>query len=276
MDVLGKVEEETPSQVAHLRAVPMHAPTAKNGKVAPPRRLPNRERRTREHLTPAEVEQLIEAAARLGRHGHRDAALILLAYRHGLRVSELVALRWDQVDLKGGLLHVARLKNGVPGTHPLRGPELRALRRLQRDYSPAPYVFTTERGVPLTDSAVRKIVARAGEAAKIGLAVHPHMLRHATGYKLANDGHDTRAIQHYLGHKNIAHTVRYTELAPDRFRNFWRDPYLFPDRPRVARVRRFGHLATARFRANFTFCAVRRSSASNRTGRRLSAWPYRN
>src|SRR5262249_2376424 len=91
-----------------------------------------------------------------------------------------------------------------------------------------------------------------------------------------NAGHDTRALQAWLGHKNIQHTVRYTELAPDRFKNFWREPYLFPDRPRVAWVRRFGHLATARFRANFTFCAVRRSSASNRTGRRLSAWPYRN
>jgi type 1 fimbriae regulatory protein FimB/type 1 fimbriae regulatory protein FimE len=144
--------------------------------------------------------------------------------RHGLRVSELVALRWDQLDLKGGLLHVSRLKNGVPSTHPLRGPELRALRRLQRDYSGSTaYVFSTERGGPLTDSGVRKIVARAGEEARLGFPVHPHMLRHSCGYKLANDGHDTRAIQHYLGHRNIVHTVRYTNLAPDRFRSFWRD-----------------------------------------------------
>lgn len=223
MPLLGKVQADAPLRVAHLRAIAGPGPIAVNGKVSPPRRLPNRERRTREHLTPAEVEALMDAAGRLGRHGHRDATLILLAYRHGLRVSELIALRWDQVDLKGGLLHVARLKNGVPATHPLRGPELRALRRLQREYPSSPYVLTTERRGPLTDSTVRKIVARAGEAAGLGLPVHPHMLRHATGYKLANDGHDTRAIQHYLGHKNIAHTVRYTELAPDRFRNFWRD-----------------------------------------------------
>jgi type 1 fimbriae regulatory protein FimB/type 1 fimbriae regulatory protein FimE len=163
------------------------------------------------------------AAGRLGRHGHRDATLILLAYRHGLRVGELVALRWDQLDLKAGLLHVARLKHGVPSTHPVRGPELRALRRLQRDYPTSAYVFTTERRGPLTDSAVRKIITRAGTAAGLGLPVHPHMLRHACGYKLANDGHDTRAIQHYLGHRNIQHTVRYTELAPDRFKGFWRD-----------------------------------------------------
>jgi type 1 fimbriae regulatory protein FimE len=163
------------------------------------------------------------AASGLGRHRHRDATLILLAYRHGLRVSELVALRWDQVDLKLGHLHVARAKNGVTSTHPLRGPELRALRRLQRDYPTSPYVFITERRGPLTESTVRKIVARAGEEAKLGFPVHPHMLRHACGFKLANEGHDTRAIQHYLGHRNIQHTVRYTEMAPDRFKGFWNE-----------------------------------------------------
>lgn len=162
--------------------------------------------------------------ALLGRHGHRDATLILLAYRHGLRVSELIALRWDQLDLMGGLLYVSRLKHGVPSTHPLRGPELRALRRLRRDYPDSlSYVFTTERGGPLTDSGMRKIVARADEEAKLGFPAHPHMLRHACGFKLANKGHDTRAIQHYLGHRTIQHTVRYTELAPDRFKAFWQD-----------------------------------------------------
>jgi type 1 fimbriae regulatory protein FimB/type 1 fimbriae regulatory protein FimE len=194
-----------------------------NGKVGPPRRVANRERRSREHLTAAEVAKLMAAAGRGSRHGHRDATLILIGYRHGLRVSELVALRWDQVDLKQGLMHVARLKNGSASTHPIRGPELRALRRLQRDYLTSPYVFVTERRGPLTDSAVRKIVARAGERALLGFPVHPHMLRHACGFKLANDGQDTRAIQHYLGHRTIQHTVRYTELAPNRFRAFWTD-----------------------------------------------------
>jgi type 1 fimbriae regulatory protein FimB/type 1 fimbriae regulatory protein FimE len=122
-----------------------------------------------------------------------------------------------------GLLHVSRLKNGVPSTHPLRGPELRGLRRLQRESPVSAYVFVTERRGPLTDSAVRRIVARAGAVADLGFRVHPHMLRHGCGYKLANDGHDTRAIQHYLGHRNIQHTVRYTELAPDRFKGFWKD-----------------------------------------------------
>jgi type 1 fimbriae regulatory protein FimB/type 1 fimbriae regulatory protein FimE len=199
------------------------APSIENGKVVPPRRIPNKERRTREHLTPAEVEKLMAAAGKVGRHGHRDATLILIAYRHALRVGELVALRWDQVDLQQGLLHVSRLKNGTASTHPLRGPEIRALRRLKREGKASPYVFTTERGGPLTTATVRKMVARAGEEAGVGFPVHPHMLRHAAGFKLANDGHDTRSVQHYLGHRNIQHTVRYTELAPDRFKGFWRD-----------------------------------------------------
>ena len=198
---------------------------SKMGKLVntPPRRVKNPERRSREYLTATEVDALMEGARRVGRHGHRDMTLILLAYRHGLRVAELVALRWEQVDLKQGLLHVLRLKQGTPTTQPLRGPELRALRKLQRDYPETPYLFVSERKAPLTTSTVRKIVARAGESAGLSLPVHPHMLRHATGFYLANQGQDTRAIQDYLGHKNIQHTVRYTQLAPDRFKDFWKD-----------------------------------------------------
>lgn len=209
--------------VVQIRPRRAKAPSAVNGKVTPPRRVENAARRSREHLTPSEVDKLIAAAGKAGRHAHRDQTLLLLAYRHGLRVGELVALRWDQADLKPGLLHINRLKNGVPSTHPLRGPELRALRKLRRDYPDSPYMFCSERGGPMTTSNVRKLIARAGEAAGLGFPVHPHMLRHAAGYKLANDGHDTRAIQHYLGHKNIQHTVRYTALSPDRFKSFWRD-----------------------------------------------------
>ncbi len=192
-------------------------------RAAPPRKRPNADARSREYLTSSEVKELGDAAAKQGRHGNRDATMILMAYRHGLRVSELVALRWEQVDLKQGVLHVRRRKNGSPSTHPLRGPEIRALRKLAREYPDTPYVFVTERKGPLTDSGFRKIVARAGVVAGIGLSVHPHMLRHSTGFKLANDGQDTRAIQHYLGHKNIQHTVRYTELSSDRFKEFWED-----------------------------------------------------
>ena len=197
------------------------APTIVNRKV--PVRQPNSEYRNREYLSDKEVARVMTAAAAQGRHGVRDSTLILIAYRHGLRVTELVSLRWDQIDLGEGLVHVSRLKNGLPSVHPLRGPELRALRRLQREDSSAAYVFVSEREAPLTPDAVRKIVGRAGREAGIEFPIHPHMLRHATGYKLANDGHDTRAIQQYLGHRNIQHTTRYTDLAPNRFKNFWRD-----------------------------------------------------
>jgi type 1 fimbriae regulatory protein FimB/type 1 fimbriae regulatory protein FimE len=196
-------------------------PTIENRKV--PVRGSNSKYRTREYLSEQEVTTVIEAAGNLGRHGLRDATLILIAYRHGLRVSELISLRWDQVDLKQGLLHVVRRKNGIPSVHPLRGRELRALRRLKRNYSDTPYLFVSERKAPLTTDGVRKIVARAGKDAGIDFPIHPHMLRHATGYKLANDGQDTRAIQHYLGHRNIQHTTRYTELAASRFKDFWQD-----------------------------------------------------
>jgi type 1 fimbriae regulatory protein FimE len=196
--------------------------TSKTGKM-PPRRVPNKDLRSREYLTSAEVEDLVVAAKGTGRHGHRDATLVLMTYRHAGRVAEVVAWRRDQIDLEQGVFHVNRVKSGNPSVHPLRGPEIRALRRLYREYPDSPYVFSTERKGPLTDSAARKIVARAGRVAKIGFPVHPHMLRHATGYYLASRGQDTRAIQAYMGHKNIQHTVRYTELSPERFKNFWKD-----------------------------------------------------
>ena len=189
----------------------------------PPPKVPNADRRSREHLTPAEIDRLIAAARRLGRHGDRDAAMILLAYRHGLRVSELVGLRREQVDLQQGLLHVHRRKSGLASTHPLRGPELRALRKVLRDYPETAYVFVSERRAPMTAATFRKLLARAGDVARLGMPIHPHMLRHSTGFKLANDGQDTRAIQHYLGHKNIQYTALYTQLAPDRFNDFWKD-----------------------------------------------------
>jgi type 1 fimbriae regulatory protein FimB/type 1 fimbriae regulatory protein FimE len=197
-------------------------PTIENRTVTPKRR-PNAEIRTREFLTEAEIEKLI-AAAKSNRWGHRDATMVLVAYRHGLRVSELVDLRWDQVDFNQATLHVRRVKRGTPSTHPIQGDELRTLRKLQREQEPrSPFVFTSERGSPFSTAGFAKLVARAGEAAGLGFPAHPHMLRHACGFALAGKGHDTRALQAYLGHRNIQHTVRYTELSPDRFKNFWND-----------------------------------------------------
>lgn len=207
------------SKISYLDTTRVTTPIIKNGKVA---RQSYECLRPREYLTPDEIDAVMKAAKSVGRHGHRDATMILIGYRHALRVSELVGLRWDMVDLKG-FIHVSRLKNGINSVHPLRGPELRALRKLRRDYPDSPYVFVSERGGPVTDSNVRKMIGRAGKLAGIGFPIHPHMLRHSAGFKLSNDGQDTRAIQHYMGHRNIQHTVRYTELAQDRFKDFWKD-----------------------------------------------------
>jgi type 1 fimbriae regulatory protein FimB/type 1 fimbriae regulatory protein FimE len=186
-----------------------------------PRRRPNAELRTREYLTAAEVERLM-AAARKNREGARDATMILIAFRHGLRASELVDLHWDQVGFDQGVLHVRRVKNGSPAAHPLDGEELRVLRRLRRESPDSPFVFVSMRGAPFTVSGFRRLVERAGQNAGLEIKAHPHMLRHATGYTLANKGVDTRTLQAYLGHKNIQHTVRYTELSATRFKGLWR------------------------------------------------------
>jgi integrase len=179
--------------------------------------------RNREYLTGAEVERLMGSARSSSRYGHRDATMILIGYRHGLRASELCDLQWCQVELTTGRLHVRRAKRGTPSVHPLQGDEIRALRRLQRDQGQSSHLFMTERGGPMTSKAFGALFGRIGVWARMPFPIHPHMLRHGCGYALANAGHDTRALQAYLGHKNIQHTVRYTELAPDRFKNFWRD-----------------------------------------------------
>jgi integrase len=197
------------------------APTTENLTVTP-RRAPNEHLRTREHLTADEVEKLIEAV-RQNRYGHRDAVMVLLAYRHGLRAAEVVDLRWEQVDFKTATLHIRRAKNGTPATHPLSGREMRELRRHQRESPTSPFVFVSERGAPLSAPGFSRLIERAAIAANLGIKAHAHMLRHACGYKLANDGHDTRAIQAYLGDRNIQNTTRYTALAPQRFKEFFRD-----------------------------------------------------
>ena len=187
------------------------------------RKPKNADRRTREYLTPDEVERLMKAARRVGRHRLRDYTLILMMYRHGLRVGEVICVKWEQIDFKSGLFHVQRLKKGNPSIHPLRGLELRSLHGVQRKYGKSPYVFVSERGGHVGVSTVGKMVERAGREAGLLFPVHPHMLRHACGFYLANKGFDTRAIQAYLGHRNIEHTVRYTELVPTRFQEFWKD-----------------------------------------------------
>ena len=201
---------------ATLRLVP---PT-KEKRTVTPRRRSNSELRPREHLTEREIEKLI-AAVKSNRYGQRDAAMLLICFRHGLRASELCELRWSDIEFETATLHIRRAKGGTATTHPLLGDEMRALRVLKREAT-SPFIFVSERRAPFTVSGLQKLVERAGNAAKIGFKVHPHMLRHATGFVLANRGTDTRTLQAYLGHRSIQSTVRYTELAPNRFKNLWR------------------------------------------------------
>ena len=179
------------------------------------RRLPNAAYRVREYLTEAEVERLIEAARRRGRNGPRDGAAILLAYRHGLRAAELCQLRWSQIDLRRAACTSIERRAVAPAFTLCTAPSSERCGHCK--------------GRDLTSLSLRRarqrprMVQRTGRAAKLPFPVHPHMLRHSTGYKLANDGADTRSLAHYLGHRNLQSTARYTALAPDRFKGFWRD-----------------------------------------------------
>jgi type 1 fimbriae regulatory protein FimB/type 1 fimbriae regulatory protein FimE len=202
-----------------LKLVP---PAIANRTVAMPVRRPNADYRPREHLTEREVEKLM-TAAKGNRWGQRDAIMILMTLRHGLRASELCELQWSDVEFETGTLHLRRAKGGVTSTHPLLGDELRALRVLKKQGDESPYMFVSERGAPFTVSGFEKLLERAGIQAKLPFKIHPHMLRHATGYALANKGVDTRTLQGFLGHRSIQSTVRYTELAPGRFKNIWKN-----------------------------------------------------
>jgi len=216
--VVGRKKPSAP------RAISTSLPVSCGAEIVDPvlRRGTNAELRTREYLTPAEIEELIKAA-KDGRWGHRDATLILVAYRHGLRAKEACELEWSQVEFgRSACLHVRRAKNGKPSVHPMRGEELRMLTQLRKENPDRGYVFNTERGTPFTADAINRLVKIIGARAELPFPVHFHMLRHSCGYALANAGADTRAIQDWLGHRSITHTVRYTELSTTRFKDFWR------------------------------------------------------
>ena len=179
----------------------------------------------RKHLVSAEVEKLI-AATKGSRNEARDRCLLLLMFRHGLRVSEACGQQLAQGDIESRVLHVERLKKGLSTTHPLRPDEIRAIKawfteraRLKPD---GDYFFVSERRSPLSRKTAWVAIRAYGEKAKLSLPAHPHMLRHACGFALADQGADTRLIPDYLGHRNIQHTVIYTATNPARFEKLWR------------------------------------------------------
>src|SRR5690349_12101237 len=205
------------------KVVPLHqAKIIRNATSRSQGRQGNGTYRVREHLTEAEMEKLLRALKR-NRHGQRDWLIGLMIYRHGLRVSESCDLRWDDLDLPKRTITLRRLKGSTDSVHYVERDELAGLKRLQREQDPkSAYVFTSERGQPFGRMGIARMIERAGEAAKLSFPVHVHMLRHSTGYALANRGMDTRRLQHYLGHASITNTVKYTAMSPEPFKDLWR------------------------------------------------------
>ena len=178
--------------------------------------------RKRDFLTEREIEKLLNAAKK-SRHGYRDWLILLLMYRHGLRVSELCQIKIDNIDEANRRIWIERLKGSLSTFHPLPSDELRAIRKWLRIRPDSAFLelFISERGEPFTRQAINYIIKRAGEKAKLTYRIYPHMLRHSCGYSLGNKGHDTRLIQDFLGHRNPQHTAQYTRTAAGRFVGLW-------------------------------------------------------
>ena len=205
------------SKIIDVEGVKADAFSTDNGTV--PNRVANDALRTRDYLLESEVDR-IEKQAKKGRNPKRDSLMVRMAFRHGLRVSELIDIRWSDIDFKQAAIHVRRLKGSMDSTHPIAREDLRALKALHKEKT-SPYVFTSERGSPMSAAGFRKQFARWGKAAELDFPCHPHQLRHACGHHLANKGVDTRRLQLYLGHASINNTVRYTQLASHAFNGFW-------------------------------------------------------
>lgn len=207
-----------------IPAMPANPPSGrkvKSGLADTPSDAADRHKRAKNYLSPGEVAKLLDAA-KTGRHGVRDHLLLLITYRHGLRVSEAIGLRRDELDLDRARLWVRRLKGGLSVEQSIAGDELRAIKRhLATRTDALPWLFISERSQPFTRQAVNYLIASAAERAGLP-GVHPHTLRHSCGFALADKGHDLRLIQDYLGHRDPRHTVHYTRTSGRRFEGLWR------------------------------------------------------
>lgn len=199
----------------------------KNGRILSPnfRKPTQKSRKAPKFLTEGQVENLIQAAYknRSKFYRKRNALLVMMMFRHGLRRNEAVGLEWSQINLEDGQITIHRLKNGKMCVHPIKERELRMLREFKKICPSEIFVFTSHSGEAVGESVMRDVLKSLGKECKYAFTVHPHMLRHGCGYYLANKGVDTRAIQDYLGHQDIKKTVIYTEMAPNRFNNFWKE-----------------------------------------------------
>ena len=183
-------------------------------------RLTDGHERARNFLSDAELDALL-GAARKGRHGVQDFLILLMMFRHGLRVGEAIRMRRQDLNLKRARVWIRRLKNGLSVEHPIAGDELRAVKRyLHTRHDALPWLFVSERGQPMNRQSVNSLIGAAARRAGLG-ALHPHMLRHSCGFYLTNQGYDLRLIQDYLGHRDPKHTVRYTRVAGIRFEGMW-------------------------------------------------------
>lgn len=178
---------------------------------------------SRKYLTSEEVEAMINSVPE-GEFYYRDRCLIMMSYIHGLRVSELKNIKIGDIDIKGKNIYISRLKNGLSTIHPLQPQEIEAISQwlYVRKYwlnNELNYFFLSRNGTPISRQQVYSLIKKYGKMANLPVSVHPHMLRHACGFKLADNGIDTRLIQDYLGHRNIQHTVHYTASNQKRFKS---------------------------------------------------------
>jgi integrase len=209
-----KVEQTVSEVIPFPRSVVKELPK----KGASPNKGHEATGRNREHLTQSEVNKLMDAAKGTARNSHRNYCIVLMGFRHGLRVSEIAALKWSDVDFDRGAIYINRAKGSIPGTHPMAGDELRAMRKLQREYPDCPFLFVGRGNAPMDSTAISGMVKRLGDRGELlGFPIHAHMLRHTCGFLMCDRGYDLRLVQSWLGHSNIQNTVGYTALSARQF-----------------------------------------------------------